>query len=227
MPRRLRSGRGRGIGNIVRRVKSAFAGPRGGPPPAVRKYLEAHKDHPVTMLSVCRVPIHSAIDKALEWMTLGEWGKAKKRKGFDEMFHLYLLIGMGDHSALTERNQVVRLENAPEGHLAEGDCVPVRVKPGMTLGSLFAKGEGGPDWWVYDPIERNCQDYVSDLLQGSGVMTPELKKFIKQDTADLLPGFIHQFARKITDVAAAADILIKGEGIIGNMPYVKPRFVKY
>lgn len=187
------------------------------------------------MLTVCRVPIHSAINTALGWMTLGEWGKAKKRKNYDDMFHLYMLIGMGDHSAITERNQVVRLEEAPESKLAAGDCVPVRVKPGMTLGSLMRNGEAmqpGGDWWVYDPIHRNCQDYIMTLLEGNGISSPELKEFVKQDTADLLPDFIRRFARKVTDIAASADILIKGKGmrgrgIVGEFPYVKPKFVPY
>ena len=41
---------------------------------------------------------------------------------------------------------------------------------------------GGDNLWVYDAISQNCQYFVRDCINGANALTPEIVKFVMQDS---------------------------------------------
>jgi hypothetical protein len=172
---------------------------------------------------VCRVPIAKAIDSVLNAVTFGKFGAAKKRYGYDDLYHLYLLVTLyspttrSNSSHLLERNQVFRITDARSGDYAPEKCETVRsLRGGMKFGDLMRNAvasEPDGEFWIYDPIKHNCQDAIKSILASNGLLTGDLDAFIKQDAKELLSNTASKFARSITDIAAIGDILISGKGI--------------
>jgi hypothetical protein len=217
------------ITNVVKegyeRARAALSGPRKEAPPSVRKFLEEHQDDIITALYVCRVPIVKAIDTVLNIISFGKFASAKKKYGYDELFHLYLLVTLntrqGPKSYLIERNQVFRITEAKPGDYGADKCMTVRtLRGGMKFGPLIenaAKSEPDGQFWLYDPLRHNCQDALISILQHSNLLTPELSAFVKQDAKELLSGDVSKIARAITDIAAVGDIFIHGKGLERQM----------
>ena len=80
-------------------------------------------------------------------------------------------------------------------------------------GGVRASGKGD-QFWVYNAKTNNCQYAVIDLLKGQGLLTPELHRFIFQDSVELLKntGVLSGVFKRITDFAAKARVLIWGGG---------------
>jgi hypothetical protein len=79
-----------------------------------------------------------------------------------------------------------------------------------------------PNIQNYDPRYNNCQKYLSDLLKGSSLMTPELNTFINQDVQALFkkqPFWVEKIARKVTDIAGAFDTILHGRGTLPSDSY--------
>ncbi len=205
-------------GNIVReaydRVKGFIQGPRKGPPPQIREFLAKNGNQLIRSLVVCRVPIYKVIDKALNLISLGQWQKNKDKYHFDDLFHLYTYVTLADGKIYRmEKNQVVQVRQVSAIE-PKGECrsVGAPAKP-LTLGELFKNGEAQQSsFWNYNPVNNNCQVFVMNLLQGSGLLTKDLTDFIKQCAECVLNGYTSTIAKGITNLAGRADILLHGKG---------------
>jgi len=62
--------------------------------------------------------------------------------------------------------------------------------PNITLAQYIANAEkkaGSPaKMWIYDAITCNCQYFTKWCLQGSGLWTPALERFVMQDAAKVI-----------------------------------------
>jgi hypothetical protein len=181
----------------------------GDAPLAVRRFLKTHGDKPISNLVIKRAPIKSALDKVLDVIALGAWSKAKKKVGYDRLFHLFMTFSMGGKTYLIEKNQQVKISSG--GGPSGAETLPVSGKAGLTLNSLIGnavKRYGPKRIWVYDPMSTNCQMFLSHILAAQGLLTAKSRKFIYQDVAQLakeLPEFTKRTAKGVTDVAAVVD----------------------
>lgn len=216
-PFRKLSMRGAGISDWIGRVKDFLSGnKRDGAPPAIRKLMEQNGDQLMLNITVCREPVQRAVTKVLNVVTLGAFNSAMKSMGYDQMFHLYMFIELPRKTFRLEKNHVVQTSSGAPPSNAEKVKIPVKNR--LTLLDFMEKGEkraGKEKFWQYDAFKYNCQDFILNLLQASNLATPEATKFIKQDAEGLLkklPSFTDKFAKTLTDVAAAGDKLINGNG---------------
>ena len=69
----------------------------------------------------------------------------------------------------------------------------------------------GRHFYQYDAIRANCQLFLLDLLNGSGIHADDA--FIRQNAEELVPGYLHGPARAVTDTASRADIIVQGRGV--------------
>ncbi len=91
----------------------------------------------------------------------------------------------------------------------------VPINKDLKLGEFFINGQkkaGDEKFFVYDPINANCQDFVMALLQGNNLGDKQIYDFVKQDTKGLVSDFMASVGKKITDVAGAVDRAVSGEG---------------
>ena len=201
---------------IAERV-AALSGPRKGAPPAVRKFISDHAFDRIEELSVCREPITSAITTALNFATLGGFSAAKKKMGYDELYHLYMLVRLGGSYYRLEKNQVVVIAKAAATDFRPEICKKVQLGRKIEFGAFMASAaESTPGFWQYDAVHNNCQDFVMTLLAVNLLSTPELKAFVKQTADELLSPVVATIAKKITDIAGAADVVLHGAALSGR-----------
>jgi len=212
-----------GAKEAFERVKGAIAGPRQHAPPALRAFLDQYGDATITAMTICRKPIASAIDTALNFISAGTWAKNKEKLGYDRMFHLWnvMLLRMPNGSevgVMMEKNETVNVQSS--NNFTCADALDVKLpRERIKLRDLLANGEKfrGPAFWVYSPVNTgtggNCQDWQMSILKGNNLNTPALEKFISQDADAVLTGAARNIGVALTDLAGRASILLHGKGV--------------
>lgn len=219
-----------------RRIIHALIGRRSGAPPAVRQFLAEHGNEKVQSLSICREPINFGVKLALNALTAGNFSKVMRRLRYEDVFHLWMVMVLPSGTYRFDKDEVVHMyKNAP----AAGTCMPVSlarqvavrgsptdmtVEGTLTPAVIFANGEAqNSSYWLYDTY-NNCQRFIMDNLRGSGLLTPELQKFVLQDTKSLVSGMAKRVADTVTDIAGRFDIVRSGVGMMPPPPLEKPRW---
>lgn len=190
--------------------------------PKSRKLMEQIAQEPITSLDVIRTPIENYISNILQVVSLGKWQNAVRSQGYDKLFHLSLLI---NKKYVWHKIEVLTLDYAPSDLVksnSEVQNVPLGGKT-ITIGDLVQKTREymGPDKFTsYDPVNNNCQNLVLSTLVALGLNTPQLEKFVKQDSVKIFeqnPSWVGKFAQGVTDVASRVNRLVEGEGIIEDI----------
>lgn len=183
--------------------------------PSMRQLLSQVGSETITSLKVVRTPIEKAIKTLLNVISLGAYEKAVKQSGYDQMFHLALLIN--DKYQLDKQAVVtMAIKNpiTPKSEVKEVPNIPVNLNI-QTLVDSTKAFMGDAKFSNYDAHTNNCQDFLLAVLQSNGLLNEDLRTFIKQD-ADVIFKNIPQVSEKIakvfTDVGAVADKVVQGEG---------------
>lgn len=215
---------GSGVTDIVKegydRINKFFQGARDHASPAVRNILKKYGNSKIIKLRVCRVPIHSLIDKALNLISLGKWNKNKKKYGYDELFHLYIVVEVeNDDGSIThlimEKNHVVNIAVGQK----QGTCMYITMTKNIKLIDFLINGEKyqGKTFWFYNAFNNNCQVFVKNLLLSNGIATRRLLNFVFQTAENILDGYSRDIANGLTGLASRFDIILSGDGIHRNI----------
>jgi hypothetical protein len=186
-------------------------------PPKIRKYLKEHGNDVIIRIIVCRTPIEKAIDRVIDWISLGSYSRNKKLLNYDNMFHLFLLVTTVDKSGKIqkyryEKNHVASVEKTNK----QGkECLLVPLKEKITVSEFFKNGETlqGKSFWLYDAVKNNCQRFVMSLLTANGLIEDYLTKFIKQEADQIIDGYVESFSRFVTDIAGVGDVILHGKSL--------------
>lgn len=213
-----------GISKGVSKIKEALFFPPDKLPPSSEKVYKRHAKKKIKFIQVRRVPLQSMIRKFLNLVSFGALERKLKSLNYDEIFHLSLYITFEDGKDITvEKNQRINItEDYP--YKAKSGLQGKDVDPNllgtsetkMTLEELLAKAlekMGKLNFFQYSAENRNCQDFVSGILDANGLNNADLRKFIKQDATSIfesLPEFMKDFSQAITDTAGKAQQIIEG-----------------
>lgn len=198
---------GDGLKDIIDAVKRFFSGPRRDKaPPSVRNIIESQGNQKIVSMSVNRDPISSVLRKVVDLVSINI--------PYDKLFHLFVILKLENgKSYRLEKNEVLKMSETSK----KGDeSLDIPLNKDITLFELFENGRknaGSDDkFFVYDAIRANCQDFVMNLLKGSGLGDAETVKFVKQDTKGLVSDFMESVGKKITDIAGSVNRALEGEG---------------
>jgi hypothetical protein len=208
---------GESIVNVVR-----GKAPRLDLPPKVRQLLGAYGNRPIVRMFVRRDPIQSAIDTALNFISIGSWNSLKQKYGYDTFYHLQLevIVRVSDSDDtnarfVLQKNEVIDVSPA-QPSTDKTEMVEVPMSEGHTMNSLLsnAKQTMGEKFYYYDAFHNNCQDFVGALLSASGLMRPDVAGFIKQPVDQLVQeiSMTDRIARGITDLGGIVDVGLQGKG---------------
>ena len=188
------------IGNKINSTLASFVSKDA--PKEIKNLLEKHGSARITKIQVCREPVQKAVTSILNALSLGKFNKNKEKLGYDQVFHLYMYMQLSDgYSFRIEKNEVVKLTKSNGSK--EGECQPVYLNSTskVTLGELFDKSiKKHKDFWLYSAYSNNCQKFIYDLLNDSGLSNPALNKFIKQD-ADKLFENLPEYTKTVADIS--------------------------
>ena len=190
--------------------------------PKVRQLLQDYGDRPIVRMFVRRDPIQSAIDTALNFISIGSWNVLKQKYGYDTFYHLQLEVVVrvsdsDDTNArfVLQKNEVIDVSPA-QPRTDKTEMVEVPMSEGHTMNSLLsnAKQTMGEKFYYYDAFHNNCQDFVGALLAGSGLQRPDVAGFIKQPVDELVKeiSITDRIARGITDLGGIVDVGLQGKG---------------
>jgi hypothetical protein len=206
--------------SVVGRVKDVARGIRLDYSPRVRQLLAAVGNKQIMAMAVRRDPLPGPLTKVLNLGTLGKWDEVRSRFNYDKVFHLALevAVDMGEYEAryVVEKNQVINVALATatskdtEYKRVEGTPVNLnemleRTKEQMGVNAFFK----------YDAFQNNCQDFIIQILAANGLLTEDLKVFIKQPLGDVLaalPSYAAKVAKIATDLGGLADVAVQGRG---------------
>ena len=214
-------------GGIIDSIKSrlkVFQGVRLNYRPKDREFINKYGDYAIMALSVYRAPLQKYVKTLLNIVTLGQFKKTVDAH-FDEMYHLFLKIdlakGADRKSIIIEKNETIIIKDFKESDVKNAQSLKLNIPPHMNLRGFLKQAELSttPDMYFrYDPLSTNCQQYLLTLLKPNGIlqMNPQAQQFIYQNPAVLrkeLPQLSQQIMKKLTDVAATANVAIKGYGL--------------
>lgn len=177
-------------------------------PRKVQNFLNANSNKMMTNIRVCRKPLESAINKALDFISAGAWSKAKKKQNYDSLYHLYLSFNLGGKRVILDKSANITIRESSE---VCADSLPVPSRAGLTLKDFLDKGRkraGDSKFFTYNAIQNNCQDFLHNLLVANKMINPTLATFIKQDVVELtkdLPSFSKRIADAATKAAGLAE----------------------
>ena len=209
-------------GNIIteaaKRVYYAIKGEREIAPPPVREFIEKNGDFIITTIEVHRNPVDKKIEAVLNVISRGQFQKNKEALAYDDVFHLYLRIGLSNGLFFwLEKNQVVQIKRDEDVENRQGQIMPVNLGgKQISFREFLSKGSlADPQFWIYSPYNENCQHFVTVLLRSNGLLTPELNQFINQSAHDLFKDspITKKISKLVTGLAARIDILFHGRGI--------------
>lgn len=158
---------------------------------------------------ICREPINSIIDKLFNVLSLGKFDEAKKKLGYDDMFHLYLVLKLENGESIRiEKNQDINIITNPQ---LKGDILKINLndKKFNLAESLenTRKVMGKEKFIKYDAFNNNCQDFVLAWMKGNGLIdsNQQAVQFIKQKADELLkqmPQYISTIANTTTQTGS-------------------------
>ena len=201
------------FGVIYHQFKNLFDKIFGRFPKRVVNFLKAKGDLRITSIVIKRDPIQSILDKVLNIVSLGKFSELKHKYGYDELYHLRMVVTLSDGKSFTiEKNQVINIGGpvAKDTSQTQSIDVPLNGK-NITLNMLVEKtikNVGEDRFLKYDAFDTNCQRFILDLLESNGLSSPDVRDFVLQDVSQLvkeLPSFVEKTAKDLTDVAGYAD----------------------
>ncbi|RZI45297.1 hypothetical protein [Candidatus Finniella inopinata] len=228
---------------IIDTLRTVFTGVRTDWPPSVRRWRDQHGTEKIINVTIVREPINSVIDKALNIISFGGWDKAKAKYSYDDLFHLFMILDFKGKSPYTqptasddgnsvdgakpggaeetsvvddarlEKNQTVEMRK--NNHKKYNDVLELSANISLNEFLNNAKNEYGSKLFKYDAATNNCQVFIFQMLDASGLWNKELSNFVMQDAERVLkelhPG-VKKIMDTITDVADRGDALLNGSG---------------
>jgi hypothetical protein len=192
------------------RMSLFLSGPRKHATYRLEHFLNEQKGKKVTSLHIGRKPIVSAVHKALDLLSFGGFSKAKKKLGYEDIYHKYLLAGLDDGTFhKLERNEIIEHKKASNEDFANDLIdIPVANKE-LYLDSMMKNAANdNKNFFVYNGRNNNCQFFTRDFVEKNGLMPVGSKELIPQDghaLLDSLPEAIRWIPDAVTDLAGAAD----------------------
>jgi len=192
-----------------------------GMPPNVKKILEKYGDELIRDIDIVRNPVGKALTGALSVASMGEFGRNLQNAPYDKLFHLKIVITLqsGVRVSLEKVERVSMTVNPKPVKDEESTPTPLNGKS-ITLNQLYenARNKMGGLFYPYSARDNNCQNFILNVLQASGVGNTQDYEFVKQDTKSLFGdnSFLRKASNTITDIGARFNVLQQGGEIYSD-----------
>ena len=174
-------------------------------PPNVKQVLSEVGDAVITGADIGRTPVQAVITGII---------KIVASTPYDKLFHLFIILHTTKGDVVLEKNSRINMtiSKVPSGASMETIHIP-SIQQGLTVQELINNTATymGANFIPYSASHNNCQDFILGVLKSNHMDTPELIKFVKQDTTEIFKNpMFRKFANTVTDIAGRANILFQG-----------------
>jgi hypothetical protein len=223
-----RHGMGGGVGSFLKeaytRVKNSIKGPRDTIPPKVENEFK-HDNSKIKKIEIARKPVVKGVQMVLDRLSNGNFSKAKKKLGYNDVYHNYLIVELEDGKKYKlEKNHVVEAKKLKDADLkAERYDIPINGHDLTIKGMLDNASKDDKEFYKYDPRNKNCQYFTKEMIERNSLIpsNEKAREVLKpQDGKQLINslGKYSNLPKIITDVAGASDRLINGGRIAIGQP---------
>jgi hypothetical protein len=213
--------------NVGKRIVGTFTG-RNDYPPAERSLIDKYGNMPIVQICIYREPLDKGVNMLTNALSVGQMGQLKKKYGYDEMYHLFMVITVQESQdksvpILIEKNEVINIHEYPNIKPgAEKLELLLSPKFNYTFKQFLDNGQRvmGSRYFTYDPFDNNCQVFISSLISANPPLeqdNPNANKFILQDVQGLkteLNPISRALFRGTTGLAGRMNVFLKGYGFI-------------
>jgi len=199
--------------DAIQRVDTAIQGRNDFSPP-IRKKLKEIGNLDIVSITIQRHPIKKLLRSLLDNLSFGEF---EKNNPYDELFHLKLVIKTSNGVVTTlEKEEVIRMNELKEKPFT--NSLPIQIRRGMNINSMLDATRskmGDHKFFSYSAYDNNCQVFIQSVLEANHLNTNETTDFVMQNTKQLFNNltYLRKFVNTVTDIGAASDVLIQGQGI--------------
>ena len=204
---------GRELKEFVRDVKQTFSISTDYPP-NVKEILNKYGNEVIKGIVLKRTPVSGLLTGTLSLFSLGKFGE-RMEKSFDELFHLFMdILTNTGKTIMLEKIERVNMSLNPPKRDGEEKKVVSNIPTGLSIIQLMenARKRMGNQFFRYDSKINNCQHFLLNVIQASGIGDPSDYEFIKQDTEQLFKGLpiLKKIAHTATDLGAIANKTVGG-----------------
>lgn len=170
----------------------------------VRNILKKYGNEIIHSIVVCRSPVPSMIQKALQVASFNN-------VPFDTLFHLFIII---NGNILLEKNSVINMSINPRIP-SDTEHMECPTPSNTTINEFLNKclqSMGSSKFFSYSGYDNNCQNFILHLLNSNGILSNELNQFIKQNTESIFENnpTLRKLTNNITDVDGRVHELMGG-----------------
>ena len=219
---------------VGKRVKFAIEGPRKIATKRFTEFLNTEGAQPLVKLEIARKPIERGIEIALNAISLGNFGRMKKKLGYDQVYHSYMLATLANGKTyVVHKNEVVEARPAGKADFKnERYDVPLPADHTYNLKEMVATASGTDlgkpateesqrRFWQYNGRNDNCQDFSRQVIHDNGLepANPRARELLQPQDGEQLIGSLGKLAGialGITNTAATLDRVIYGDGLDGR-----------
>lgn len=189
-------------------------------PPYVRDLIAKFGDSTITHIVIVRKPLNSVLTGVLNLVSRGQVNEQLKRLNYDDLFHLFILIGLDNgRILLLQKDEVIDMYIVTKFfkiHPRDRIDIPLQNKQ-IKLKDFIDNTVKmvGPSIYRYNGVDNNCQVFIVNLLKANGLLNDRYKNFIMQDVKEVLstsPGWIKKVMNLATDSKAVWNRIVYGEG---------------
>jgi hypothetical protein len=216
---------------VPHRLKLLVNGPRKGPTKRFTKFLDDTQNERITSIQVVRKPILTGVKLALDIMSGGHFSQKQKDLKYDQVYHNYMIVGMGGKYYKIEKNHVIEFSEATKSDFNHEIYTVPLGDANLTLKDMIAQASkrDSQSFFQYSGNKNNCQKFVQDLVEDNDLHVTDEKaiELIEPQRADLLIGSLGNLSgipRIITDTAAIGDRLYHGDGLKMRTTKLKSRY---
>ena len=175
--------------------------------PKILKAMKRYGDEEIDTITIWRAPVSSGIVQALNIVSLGEFNKRFKQQDYDKLYHLSLVITTHNGSKYQlEKNEIINIDTTPKPKKDTEAMTIQNVPSNLNIVELLENGrkymKTDTKFFRYSASSANCQNFCIALIAGNGMMTEEIRKFVKQNTRELFEGLsnLRKIANTTTDM---------------------------
>jgi hypothetical protein len=174
------------------------------------KFLKAHGGDEIKSIKIRRAPIAKMLEYAFQAISMGTWFSAKKKTGYDKIFHLSLIIN--DTYVIQKLARVTLAPKDPDMPNSEFKDVPLKGR--LYISEMMEKtlnAVGQKTYFSYHPFTNNCQDFVYSILKANDLLDPEasIGNFVVQPVESLvkrMPSYTASVLHTMTNAGAITGI---------------------
>lgn len=100
-------------------------------PKNVKDFIQKYGDKDITSIIICKTPVEKYVKTALNVISLGKFNKNIQDLSYDNIFHLYIYVVIGNETFIMEKNEIITITKAKGGRPKE-NCIVVPMRETKT-----------------------------------------------------------------------------------------------